>query len=49
MELVRTNKHRLYPNAVQKSMLHEMFGVSRFVFNNTLGKIQESYLGTYEV
>ena len=49
MELVRTNKYRLHPNAVQKSMLHEMFGFPRFVFNYTLGKIQESYFGTYEV
>jgi putative transposase len=49
MEIVRSNKYRLYPNAKQKSMLHEMFGMFRFSFNNTLGKIQDSYFGTYEV
>ena len=36
MEIVRTNKYRLYPCAT----LHEMFGLFRFTFNNTLGKIQ---------
>lgn len=49
MELIRTNKYRLYPNAIQKSMLHEMFGMYRFTFNNVLGKIKESYFGTYEI
>ena len=45
MELVRTNKYRLYPNSKQKALLHEMFGMHRFCFNNVLGKIY----GTYEV
>ena len=49
MEIVRANKYRLYPTARQKSMLHEMFGMSRFAFNNTLGKIQDSYFGVYTI
>lgn len=49
MELIRTNKYVLYPNAKQKALLHEMFSTSRFVFNNVLGKIQDSYFGSYEV
>jgi putative transposase len=49
MDLVRTNKYQLKPTAIQKAMLCEMFGISRFVFNNTLGKIQDSYFGTAEV
>jgi len=49
MELVRTNKYRLYPNAIQKSLLHDMFGMYRFCFNNILGKIQDEHYGTYEV
>jgi len=49
MEIVRANKYRLYPNATQKAMLHEMFGLFRFTFNNTLGKIKNSEFGTYIV
>ena len=46
MLIVRSNKYRLYPNAVQKSLLHEMFNQSRFTFNNLLGKIQSNHFGT---
>jgi len=49
MELVRTNKYRLYPNATQKALLHEMFSLYRFSFNNILGKIQDKYYGTYTI
>jgi len=49
MDLVRTNKYRLYPNAKQRALLHDMFGMYRFVFNNVLGKIQNKEFGTYEV
>ena len=49
MEIVRTNKYRLYPCATQKALLHEMFGLFRFTFNNTLGKIQNSEFGAYEI
>ena len=49
MQLIRTNKYVLHPNAKQKALLHEMFSTSRFVFNNVLGKIQDSYFGTYEI
>lgn len=47
MEIVRANKYRLYPTAKQKALLHEMFGVSRFVFNNILGKIQNGNYGLH--
>ncbi len=46
MEIIRSNKYRLYPNAKQKSLLHNHFGSTRFVFNSVLGMIQESKFGT---
>ncbi len=46
MEIVRSAKYRLYPSAKQKSLLHNLFGSTRFTFNLFLGKIQESYFGT---
>ena len=46
MEIVRSAKYRLYPSATQKSLLHNLFGSTRFTFNLFLGKIQESYFGT---
>ena len=46
MTIVRSNKYRLYPNATQKAMLYEMFGMSRFAFNHLLGLIQSSHFGT---
>ncbi len=46
MEIVRSSKYRLYPSAKQKSLLHNLFGSTRFVYNLFLGKIQESYFGT---
>jgi putative transposase len=46
MEIVRSSKYRLYPNSKQKSLLHNLFGSTRFTFNLFLGKIQESYFGT---
>jgi len=49
MELVRTNKYRLYPNAKQKALLDEQFNLYRFVYNNVLGKIQDSYFGVYTI
>lgn len=49
MELIRTNKYRLYPSASQKAMLFEMFNTYRFVFNHTLGKIQDKHFGEYEI
>ena len=49
MELVRTNKYRLYPNAKQKALLDEQFNLYRFVYNNVLGKIQDNYFGTYTI
>jgi putative transposase len=45
MEIVRSAKYRLYPSAKQKSLLHNLFGSTRFTFNLFLGKIQESYFG----
>ena len=47
MEIIRTNKYRLYPNSKQKSLLHNMFGQTRFVFNSVLGMIQECKFGSY--
>lgn len=49
MVIVRTNKYRLYPSAVQKSMLFEMFNSFRLVFNFSLGLIQDKHWGVYEV
>jgi putative transposase len=46
MEIIRSAKYRLYPSAKQKSLLHNLFGSTRFTFNLFLGKIQESYFGT---
>lgn len=46
MEIVRSTKYRLYPNSKQKSLLHNLFGSTRFIYNLFLGKIQESYFGT---
>ena len=46
MEIVRSAKYRLYSSAKQKSLLHNLFGSTRFTFNLFLGKIQESYFGT---
>jgi putative transposase len=46
VEIVRANKYRLYPNAKQKSILHDYFGASRFVFNQLLGKIKNNHFGT---
>ena len=46
MEIVRSAKYRLYPSAKQKSLLHNLFGSTRFTFNLFLCKIQESYFGT---
>ena len=47
MEIIRTNKYRLYPNSKQKSLLHNMFGQTRFVFNSVLNMIQEYKFGSY--
>jgi len=46
MEIIRSSKYRLYPSAKQKSLLHNLFGSTRFTYNLFLGKIQESYFGT---
>jgi len=45
MEIIRSSKYRLYPSAKQKSLLHNLFGSTRFTYNLFLGKIQESYFG----
>ena len=45
MEIIRSAKYRLYPSAKQKSLLHNLFGSTRFTYNLFLGKIQESYFG----
>lgn len=47
MEIIRTNKYRLYPTAKQKSLLHNHFGQTRFVFNSVLNMIQECKFGSY--
>ncbi len=46
MEIIRGAKYRLYPSAKQKSLLHNLFGSTRFTYNLFLGKIKESYFGT---
>jgi putative transposase len=45
VEIVRSAKYRLYPSAKQKSLLHNLFGSTRFTYNLFLGKVQESYFG----
>ncbi len=45
MEIIRSAKYRLYPSSKQKSLLHNLFGSTRFIYNLFLGKIQESYFG----
>ena len=49
MTLCRSVKYRLYPNAAQKALLHESFGLYRFVFNSSLGQIKDFKYGEYEV
>lgn len=39
-------KYRIYPNAEQRSLIHQMFGCCRFVFNHFLAKWNESYTVT---
>jgi len=46
--IVRTNKYRIYPNAVQKSLLFNLFSNSRFIWNNTLGRIKDGEYGMYK-
>ena len=46
MEIIRSAKYRLYPSAKQKSLLHNLFGSTRFTFNLFLAKTKESYFGT---
>ncbi len=46
MEIVRSAKYRLYPNAIQKSLLFNLFGSTRFIYNFFLSKTQESHFGT---
>ena len=46
MEIVRSAKYRLYPSAKQKSLLHNLFGSTRFIYNLFLSKIQDSHFGT---
>lgn len=46
MEIIRSSKYRLYPTAKQKSLLHNLFGSTRFIYNLFLSKIGESYFGT---
>ena len=45
MEIIRSAKYILYLTAKQKSLLHNLFGSTRFTYNLFLGKIQESYFG----
>ena len=45
IEIIRSAKYRLLPNAVQKSLLHNLFGSTRFTFNLYLSKTKELYFG----
>lgn len=47
--VVRTVKYRLYPTAVQKSMLFNLFNCTRFIWNETISRIQNGTYGIYEV
>jgi putative transposase len=39
-------KYRIYPTVEQKTLIHQMFGCCRFVFNHFLGKWNETYAET---
>ena len=45
VEVIRTDKFRLYPNARQKSLIHNHFGQTRYVYNQILGKIVNKEYG----
>ena len=44
MEIIRSSKYRLYPTAKQKSLLHNLFGSTRFTFNLFLAKTKNLIL-----
>ena len=45
MDLIRSSKFRLYPNSVQKSLLHNLFSLDRFVYNALLGSVNDAVFG----
>ena len=45
IEIIRSAKYRLLPNAVQKTLLHNLFGATRYTFNLYLSRTKESYFG----
>ena len=46
--IIRANKYRLYPNAKQKALLHELFGLNRFIYNQILSEIKDFGFGKYQ-
>ncbi len=47
LEIFRAARFRLYPNAKQKALLHEITGASRFIYNHLLADINDYKFGTY--
>ena len=45
--VVRANKYRLYPDAIQKSLLFNITSVTRFAYNKGLELVKSSYFGEY--
>ena len=45
--VVRTNKYRLYPDSIQKSLLFNITSATRFAYNKGLELVKDSYFGKY--
>ena len=48
MQLNRSFKTKLYPNSIQKHLLHDYFNVTRFLWNQLLSEIQNHKFGHYK-
>jgi putative transposase len=48
MQLNRSIKTKLYPNARQKHLLHDYFNTTRFLWNKLLEEIKSFQFGTYK-
>ena len=48
MQLNRSIKTKLYPNSIQKHLLHDYFNATRFLWNKLLEEIKSFQFGTYK-
>ncbi|WP_429313225.1 IS200/IS605 family element RNA-guided endonuclease TnpB [Paenibacillus mucilaginosus] len=46
MLIHKAYKYRIYPSKEQQTLIHQMFGCCRFVFNHFLGKWNDTYAAT---